>query len=194
MIYELEKRQKRIRQRSSLLSDSINGNTWRESNLKVEDMSEFETQSLLLKTKYFSVIDRISTEILCRFYDNSDILIAITEANNIDQDDFDLSCLAPLNEINLKLPSETELTIVKQFLAKKENTQGKLCILEKLFPVRETVKDTYQLFEAVETFGSSTATSECSFSALSRIDTVRRQSMTDERLCNLTFLAFEKKI
>ena len=58
--------------------------------------------------------------------------------------------------------------------------------------MRETVKDTF-FFEAVETFGSSTATSECSFSALSKIDTVRRQSMTDKRLCNLTFLAFEKK-
>lgn len=28
--------------------------------------------------------------------------------------------------------------------------------------------------------------------ALSRTDTVRRMSMTDKRLCNLTILAFEK--
>lgn len=44
-----------------------------------------------------------------------------------------------------------------------------------------------------ETFGNSTSTNECSFSALSRIDTVRRMSMTNQRLCNLAFLAFEKQ-
>ena len=118
MILELMslQRQKRIRQRSSLLSDSIVMETLGENQIEVEDMNE----SLLLKTKYFSVIDRVLTEIWRRFYDNSDILIAITEANSIDQDDFDLSCLAPLNEINLKLPSKTELTIVKQFWPKNK--------------------------------------------------------------------------
>lgn len=51
---------------------------------------------------------------------------------------------------------------------------------------------TYQLFEAIETFGATTSMNDLSFSALSRIDTMRRSSMTDQRLRDVAFLAFEK--
>lgn len=61
-----------------------------------------------------------------------------------------------------------------------------------LLPFKDGIESTYKLLEAVESLGSSTAVNECAFSALSRIDTVRRMAMTDQRLCNLAFLAFEK--
>lgn len=62
-----------------------------------------------------------------------------------------------------------------------------------LLPVKDAFPTTYHLLEAGDTFGSSTAINECSFSAVARIDTVRRMSMSDRRLRDLSFLAFEKK-
>lgn len=145
----------------------------------------------MAKSQYFEIIDRISNEITDRFQENSDILTAISEVSKIKDDDFDIKKLEPLTEINLTLPSAAELVVVRKFLSKEENTREN-STLQNLFPVKEAVKDTYRLLEAAETFASSTAVAECSFSALSRIDTVRRMAMTDKRLCNLTFLAFEK--
>lgn len=62
-----------------------------------------------------------------------------------------------------------------------------------LFPIKEAFAETYNLFDAIETIASSTAINECSFSALSRVDSIRRMSMTDQRLRDLSFIAFEKK-
>lgn len=92
-------------------------------------------------------------------------------ASKIDRDDFDLSVLEPLAEIDLTLLSEAEIIKVKSFLAKKENTQGKCSILQFFFSNRSCGRS-YHLLKAVETFASSTATSECSFSALSKMHTV----------------------
>lgn len=186
-----EARPQRIRQRCSRLNDSIVMATLGERQIEIGAQNEDQRQIILAKSQYFDIIDRILMEMNRRFQENSDILIAITEVNNLESDDFDRNALEPLNEINLTLPSEAELTVVKKFLSKEENKKGN-STLQNLFPVREAVKDTYRLLEAAETFGSSTAIAECSFSALSRIDTVRRMAMTDKRLCNLTFLAFEK--
>lgn len=188
---ELVAKPQRIRQRSSRLTGSIVMETLGERNIEMEAQTEVEKETMLVKSQYFEVIDRVSSEMICRFQENSNILTAITEINNIERDDFDHDALEPLIEINLTLPSVAELTVVKQFLSKNENKQG-YSVLQNLFPVREAVKDTYHILEAAEVFGSSTAIAECSFSALSRIDTVRRMAMTDRRLCNLTFLAFEK--
>lgn len=63
-----------------------------------------------------------------------------------------------------------------------------------LFPIKSAFPASFSLFEACETFGNSTSFNECAFSALARIDTVRRMSMLNARLCDLTFLAFEKKL
>lgn len=78
-----------------------------------------------MKSIYFEVIDRVSHEMTRRFAENSDILTAITEVNNISSDDFDRKSLDPLTEINLTLPSEAELTVVNIFLSKEENQHGK---------------------------------------------------------------------
>lgn len=49
------------------------------------------------------------------------------------------------------------------------------------------------MMAAVDAFGSSTKVCECSFSVLDRIGTPKRMSINNDRLRNLTFLAFEKK-
>lgn len=70
----------------------------------------------------------------------------------------------------------------------KDNT-----MLIILLQVKEATPNTYRLIEANETFGRSTAINKCSFSALASIDTVLQISLTERRLRELSFLAFEKK-
>lgn len=57
--------------------------------------------------------------------------------------------------------------------------------------MKEALPTVFQYFCAVETFGNSTAICECSFSAVSRVQTVRRLSMRSKRLSDLALLAFE---
>lgn len=67
-------------------------------------------------------------------------------------------------------------------------------IVKRLQPFKIAFSTTFKFFAAVETFGNSTTINEASFSTLNRIDTKFRFSSSNERLRNLTFLAFEKKI
>lgn len=49
------------------------------------------------------------------------------------------------------------------------------------------------MYAIIETFGCSTAVCEASFSALAQINIKTRLSMTNERMQNLAFLAFERE-
>lgn len=84
---------------------------------------------------------------------------------------------------------------------KKEDEQGereesenkrktKKTISQRLFPVRLAFKNVYKLYTAVDTFACSTAICEWPFSSLGILDRVH---MTNQRLRNLSFLAFESK-
>lgn len=182
---ENQSRPTRVRQRSSRLSNSI----------VTETLGEREPENIALKSAFFEVIDYVLNEMKKRFHNNSDILTAISDLNNVNSVDFDKKALEPLKDIGLILPSDSELDVVKNFICneQKKPENKKIGILKLLHPVKDAFPTTYRLFEACETFGSSTAINECSFSAVARIDTVRRMCMNDERLRNLSFLAFEKK-
>lgn len=177
----------RVRQRSTRLADSIVTGTLGERPI----MNDYGA----LKSPYLEVIGYVLNEMERRFHNNNDILTAISELNNICSDDFEKTALAPLTEIGLILPSDSELDVAKQFICNeaKKPENRKTSILKLLHPVKDAFPTTYRLFEACETFGSSTAINECSFSAVGRIDTVRRMCMNDDRLRNLSFLTFEKK-
>lgn len=176
----------RIRRRSTRLSDSILMSTLGERQLGDE----------VLRSIYFEVIDRVLCEISIRFTQNNETLKAISAASEILHDDFDRNALLPLNAIGLTVPSQAELTVFKTFLAnekKKPEWQNCNNMLKILFPVKSAFTETYRFLEGVDTFGSSTSVNESAFSAVSRIDTAQRMSMTDQRLRDLAYIAFEKK-
>lgn len=56
--------------------------------------------------------------------------------------------------------------------------------------MKEAFPTVFKYFCAVQTFGNSTAVCECSC-AVSRVQTVRRLSMTTKRLSDLALIAFE---
>lgn len=156
-----------------------------------------------IKQIYFEVIDWIVAEFKTRFEENNQILLALLAANNqanIDishQDyiDFNYNELEPLKEIGLKIPSDGELKLVKEYLQRTKTEENSLqTIMKRLQPVKLAFHTTFKFFAAVETFGNSTTINEASFSTLNRVDTKFRFSSTNERLRDLTFLAFEKKM
>lgn len=76
---------------------------------------------------------------------------------------------------------------------KRKKVMSKNSIVKILYPVREAFPQTYKLFCAIETFPCSTTISECSFSCFARVGILGRIHMTNQRLRELTFLAFEQK-
>lgn len=58
---------------------------------------------------------------------------------------------------------------------------------------RKLFNDLIKLYALIDTFACSTAVCEASFSALSQINIPSRISMTNERMRNLAFIAFEHK-
>lgn len=168
-----------------------------------------------LKQIYFEVIDSIIAEFTIRFEENNDILIALQEATKFCNADFNYKSIEPLQRIGLVLPSEAEFKLVKRYLENHSAEDMVQSILKRILPAKDAFEDTFKFFCAIgdilvfcllyflfnfvilflcaETFGTSTI-NEASFSTLSRIDTKFRFSSGNERLRNLTFLAFEKKM
>lgn len=103
--------------------------------------------------------------------------------------------MEPLKELGIEIPSMAELNLVRDYLIRTRTAENTLqTILKRLQPVKVAFPTSFKFFKAMETFGTSTTINEASFSTLSRIDTKFRFSSSNERLRNLTFLAFEKKM
>lgn len=124
-----------------------------------------------------------------RFEQNDNILQAITQAKTMD---FDISAMKPLLELGrIKLPTESEMSTARNYIRSNlKKMDENETVLECLYPVRDGYEDVFKLFCAIETFPCSTAISESSFSSLGRIGILGRVHMTNERLRNLTMLAF----
>lgn len=154
-----------------------------------------------IKSAYFGVIDIFKSEKVRRFNNENQILSAVSEAR-----EFSFDKLKPLEKLGLDLPSTEELAVAKTFIDRKkaeheeqrkslnENAfKTRFNLLKHLYDMREAFPSVYKIMVSVDTFGCSTTVCECSFSALDRIGTAPRINMGNNRLRNLTFLAFENK-
>lgn len=166
-----------------------------------EKNCDFEIE---IRSSYFKVIDLFLSELKKRFEDNAEILEAISRI-----EEFDLSLLTPLKDLGIKLPTNEEMTVAKNYIAmrrkkhedelsakddsEKKAFKNRFRVLKELYQMKDAFPDVYNLFATVDTFACSTSTPECSFSALERLGRKGRMSMTTDRLRSLTFLAFESK-
>ena len=66
-------------------------------------------------------------------------------------------------------------------------------MLATLYEVKDVFLKVYETYAIIETFGCSTAVCKASFSALAQINSPSRLCMTNERMRNLAFLAFEQE-
>lgn len=161
-----------------------------------ETLGERSNEEDEIKSCFHEVIDVVLAEFDARFTENNDILLALSSSTEMDFDK-----LRPLQQLGIELPSETELKIAKTYVQNerenwkdaenKRNTQ--FSILSVLYEVRESFPKVYELYAIIETFGCSTAVCEASFSSLASINIPSRLSMTNGRMRNLAFLAFENK-
>lgn len=174
------------RRRSTMLRDFV----------VEETLGERSDDDDSIKSCFFEIIDVTLMEFDKRFTENDEILLALSSS-----DEMQLNNLKPLEQLGLKLPAEHELRTAKIYLEKKKNefsesvngNDSRFNVLATLFDMREVFPDVYSLYAAIETFGCSTAVCEASFSALSQINIPKRVSMSNERMRNLAFLAFESK-
>lgn len=139
---------------------------------------DYETsQDDLIESAYFKRLEVVVSEINRRFHENDDKLLALSR---------------------VKLPSQSELDVVKNYLdsqqSKRKEEDDEIGMLQMLFPVREAFPSVYKLLCGVESFPCSTTVNECSFSCLERVGVLGRVHMKNKRLRNLAFLSFEKAL
>ncbi|KAJ6639881.1 Zinc finger protein, partial [Pseudolycoriella hygida] len=122
-------------------------------------------KSIEIRSAYFRAIDDFTSEMKRRFHDNTDILIAISDANDLCYEK-----LKALQKINLKLPPKEELLVAKTYMErkkaafeeerKKNNNDGfstRFKLLEELYHKRDVLPEVYRFMATVDTFGSSTS-------------------------------------
>lgn len=180
----------------------------RRRSVKVNDFIVTETigerskdMKIEIQSAFYEVLDIFSTEMKSRFFDNSDVLMAVSEASK-----FDHEKLKPLKKVGLTLPSIEELSVAKTYINRKkqehdlkmkeqdhETFKDRFPLLQVLYSMRDAFPNVYNIMAAVDTFGCSTSICECSFSALERVGNKKRINMNNPRLRDLTYLAFESK-
>lgn len=138
-----------------------------------------------LRPLFFEILDIILIELKRRFSQNSDILDAVINA-----EDLNFQKSECLQKLGIKIPQKHEIMVVKSYL-EKSNEEGDT--FSKLYNQRVAFNDTYNYLAACRTFACSTALCESTFSVLTKINRSQRMSMTHQRMANLIFLAFEKK-
>lgn len=140
-----------------------------------------------IKSAFYDTIDNICQELHIRFENNDDIYMAVNSAWEMD-----LEKLKPLEKLRLEMPSESEMSVAAEYIREKKSGGDEIDMLNELYKMRAAFPATYKLFTAIESFACSTSVCESSFSTLTRIGWGNRLSMTNHRLRQLTFLAFEK--
>lgn len=161
-----------------------------------ESIGERSDEIDQITSSYNEVIDVALAEFDARFTENNDILLALSHSPNMELDQ-----LKPLEKLGITLPPEYVLKAAKKYIELKrkewtessEKNKSQFNVLALLYEMRVAFPEVYKLFAIVETFACSTAVCEASFSALAQIDIASRLSMTNERMRNLAFIAFEHK-
>lgn len=175
-----ETRPLRKKSRPSLLAEFIVSGTFGQRNDDVN--SE-------LKSAFNAIIDIFESEMKRRFADNSEILIAISDAEELCYEK-----LAPLKQLRIKLPSKQEVIMAKAYIERQKREHDKMesdlvksgekntfknrfNVLSALYKMKDAFPQAYKMMAAVDTFGSSTVICECSFSALERVGVPKRISI-----------------
>ena len=145
---------------------------------------------------YFPVLDSILSELKSRFnHSNIEIMKAISSINPQSKNFLDPSTLKPLASVyNLDYNClSMEVILAKKTLANYELKKVNDFFLE-LLPLKNAFPTLLKLVQISMTIAVTTAHCERSFSALKRIKTYLRTSMSEQRLQNLSILAIENEL
>ena len=138
------------------------------------------------KKIYFHAIDSITNELTSRFKHNAWLYNAVYTMCRKSKSFLDRQSLLPLEKLGITVPSETELEGCKSYLTDNlpmtdtESCHDCYILLNKLYEQKCAFPKVNKLAAALATFGFSVAICECSFSALSHIDTPHRQARSQD--------------
>ena len=136
---------------------------------------------------YFPVLDSFLSEISRRFDDkNIDIMRAVQACNPLSKNFISLPALLPLVEA-YDLGKDTidmETKLAKKTLEKK-NIQSISDVFLALIPLKDAFQELFRLIRISLTIAVNTAHCERSSSALKRIKTYLRSTMSEQRLTDL---------
>ena len=173
---------------------------------RFEDCVIFETigsrQSLSCSddyktTIYYPVLDAFLSEMSRRFDEkNVDIMRAIQACNPLSKIFLSSTALLPLVEA-YELDKDTinmEAKLAKKTLEKKENINNINNVFSSLIPLKDAFPELLRLIRISMTIAVNTAHCERSFSALKRIKTYLRSTMSEQRLIDLAILSIEREL
>ena len=159
-----------------------------------ETMATAESYKISL---YFPILDAIITELRNRFDSkNLDLMRAIQCCNPLSAQFLDIEHLLPLVESYSCLNKEyltMECRLAKQTLQNKE-MQSINDVLQQVYLLKAAFPNLVKLLQISLTIAVSTAECERSFSALKRIKTFLRSTMSEQRLTDLALLSIEKQL
>ena len=147
---------------------------------------------------YFPILDAIIAEMKKRFDDKNLSLMKAVDCCNPSSSNFlEFNHLLPVVESYSYLLNQDllqmECTLAKQTLHGKE-METINDVLKELFPLKTAFPNLVKLLQIVLTIVVSTAACERSFSALKRIKTYLRSTMSEQRLNDVAVLSIEKRL
>ena len=153
------------------------------------------SQSLKVNT-YFPVLDHILSEMKRRFSETHLGIMKAVQACNPTSSHFleesDLKEMSTLYSVNDDLLAN-ECLLAKRTLADK-NLESALDVYGHLLPLQTAFPILIKLFRIALTLAVSTAQCERSFSALKRIKTYLRTTMSEQRLSDMSLLSIERDL
>ena len=145
---------------------------------------------------YFPILDTVITELKTRFASTNLAIMKSIQACSPHCDSFlDSSCLMPLIE-HYRLDSasvEREVQVARRTLASKAGEMETISdVLLELVPFTEAFPSLVKLLKIALTIAVSSSQCERCFSALKRIKSYLRSTMTENRLIDMATLSIER--
>ncbi len=140
---------------------------------------------------YYPVLDAFLSEMSRRFDEkNVNIMQAIQACNPHSMNFFSSSALLPLIEAyDLDEDAiEMEAKLARKTLGKKDNVNTIIDVISSLIPLKDAFPELLQLTRISMTVAVNTAHCERSFSALKRIKTYLRSTMSKQRVNDLAIV------
>ena len=147
---------------------------------------------------FFPILDTFIVELKLRFTSKNMSIMKAIQACSDPQDEkfFDPDTLAPLSH-NYHLDHamvSMEALLAKRAIVSKNNIEGISNVLKELHPLKEAFPNLTKLLQIALTICVSSAQCERSFSALKRIKSYLRSTMSEQRLVDLACLSIEHDI
>ena len=144
---------------------------------------------------FFSIIDRILSELHRRFDESRGIILAVAACSPKSKHFLKVTTVKPLaDECFIDVSSLEPQLAVAQTLVSQKHIETTEQLYSLLSSMQAAFPDLFTLVRAALTIPVSSATAERSFSTLKRIKTYLRSTIGEERLSHLSILSIERNL